>query len=98
MTVTWFVFLDRHLLLCCSRDDTLRLIDLRQNSITATFRSGGKIKLGVWAQVRFVSGSFVHSGGQIQCKGVEFVGGGMFWSGCHIHIHVVEVRRVGSCC
>jgi len=29
---------ERHLLLCCSRDDTLRLIDLRQNSITATFR------------------------------------------------------------
>lgn len=33
-----YIFTERHLLLCCSRDDTLRLIDLRQNSITATFR------------------------------------------------------------
>ena len=33
-----FVCLDRHLLLCCSRDDALRLIDLRQNAIVATFK------------------------------------------------------------
>ena len=32
------VFLDRHQLLCCSRENTLSLIDLRQNKITATFR------------------------------------------------------------
>lgn len=38
-------FTERHLLLCCSRDDTLRLIDLRQNSITATFRFGSSFVL-----------------------------------------------------
>eukprot|EP00731_Ephydatia_muelleri_P024685 Em0016g956a len=32
---------DRQLLLCCSRDDTLRLIDLRQNSIMSTFSTSG---------------------------------------------------------
>ena len=32
------IMAERHLLLCCTRDDTLRLIDLRQYSITTTFR------------------------------------------------------------
>ena len=45
--------LDHRLLLCCSRDDTLRLIDLRQNSISATFSADG-FKVNVdWSRACF---------------------------------------------
>ena len=44
---------DHRLLLCCSRDDTLRLIDLRQNSISATFSADG-FKVNVdWSRACF---------------------------------------------
>ena len=44
---------DHKLLLFCSRDDTLRLIDLRQNSISATFSADG-FKVNVdWSRACF---------------------------------------------
>ena len=47
------IYSDHRLLLCCSRDDTLRLIDLRQNSISATFSADG-FKVNVdWSRACF---------------------------------------------
>jgi len=47
------IYSDQRLLLCCSRDDTLRLIDLRQNSISATFSADG-FKVNVdWSRACF---------------------------------------------
>eukprot|EP00731_Ephydatia_muelleri_P024689 Em0016g960a len=56
-------FAERQLLLCCSQDDTLRLIDLRQNSITASF-SGSGFKVGVdWSRACFSpDGQYVAAG------------------------------------
>jgi autophagy-related protein 16 len=57
------IFPDQHLLLCCSRDDTLRLIDLRQNAITATFTAPG-FHVGVdWTRAAFSpDGQYVAAG------------------------------------
>ncbi|XP_065918240.1 autophagy-related protein 16-1-like isoform X2 [Dysidea avara] len=54
---------DERLLLCCSRDDTLRLIDLRQNSISATFTADG-FKVNVdWSRACFSpDGQYVAAG------------------------------------
>eukprot|EP00731_Ephydatia_muelleri_P035576 Em0137g8a len=54
---------DRQLLLCCSRDDTLRLIDLRQNSIMSTFSTSG-FKVGEdWSRACFSpDGQYVAAG------------------------------------
>lgn len=33
-----FVYLEKHVLLACSKDDTLKLIELRENRVMQTFR------------------------------------------------------------
>ncbi|XP_064395516.1 autophagy-related protein 16-like [Halichondria panicea] len=56
-------FPERHLLLCCSRDDTLRLIDLRQNSISATFSANGFHVSVDWTRACFSpDGQYVAAG------------------------------------
>eukprot|EP00731_Ephydatia_muelleri_P035572 Em0137g4a len=54
---------DRQLLLCCSRDDTLRLIDLRQNSIMSTFSTSGFKVSEDWSRACFSpDGQYVAAG------------------------------------
>ncbi|KAL5484535.1 hypothetical protein EMCRGX_G021053 [Ephydatia muelleri] len=54
---------DRQLLLCCSRDDTLRLIELRQNSIMSTFSTSGFKVSEDWSRACFSpDGQYVAAG------------------------------------